>query len=153
MIYAKLGLAIALLCGAFWAGWSINGDRAAAAANALHAAQLQAAVTALDTQAAQRVAAEAKLAKVQGDYDAIKDIPDPVSVGLAHRLLVATPSACSGSVSGAPAVAGGAPAAAPVPIGPSAVERALNHYIEACGADAKQLAAVIELAPQNPSKP
>lgn len=148
MIYAKLGVAIALIAASFWAGWSINGDRATAAANALHAAQLQAAVTALDTQASQRVAAEAQLAKVQGDYDAIKDVPDPVSVGLAHRLLVVAPSACSGSVPGAPAVAGGTPPATPVTLGPSAVERALNHYIEACGGDAKQLAAVIQLAPK-----
>jgi hypothetical protein len=148
MIYAKIGAAVALLLGAFWAGWTVNGDRAAAAANALHAAQLQAAVTALDTQASQRVAAEAKLAKVQGDYDAIKDIPDPVSVGLAHRLLVATPSACSGPMPSAPAVAGGAADASRVAIGPSVVEQRLNDYIQACGRDAKKLVAAQALAPK-----
>jgi hypothetical protein len=136
LTYIKLGAAALLLALAAGAGYHFGGLASKTALEAQHAAQLQAAVTALDTQASQRVAAEAKLAKVQNDYDTIKDIPDPVSVGLAHRLLIAAPSACSGPMPGATAVAGGAPAAAAVAVGPSAVERRLNDYIEACGADA-----------------
>jgi hypothetical protein len=144
----KLGGILAMLAALFGTGYHFGGMASKTALEAQHAAQLQAAVTALDNQASQRVAAEAKLAKVQNDYDAIKDLPDPVSVGLAQRVLYAACPAGGGDVPKAGAVASGALAAAPEPGSDPGLGGRLQAVLDACTADAKQMSAMIELAPK-----
>jgi hypothetical protein len=143
--YLKLG-AIALLAAVlFGGGFYFGGLRSKTALEADHAAMAKAATDALLTQAAQAAADHDKQQKVIDTYDATKDIPDPASVGTAHRvLLIAAADSCP--VPEAGAVASGAPAAARVAIGPSEVERRLDDYVQACGRDVKKLIAAQALA-------
>jgi len=109
------------------------------------AAQLSAVAAAYQNQVLAREASEAKLQRVQNAYDAIKDLPDPATVGTAHRVLIAAAGGCD--VPETRAMADGAQTPAAQPVGPSGIERALGDYIAACSADAAQMIPMVELAP------
>lgn len=146
MIYAKYGAIVLVIVLLFGFGWYCGGLKGKAAVEAQGEAQLKAAVTALDSQATQRQAAEAKLEKVQNDYDAIKSTPDPISAGLAQRMyLIKTPGSCP--MPGAPTVAAGTETPAAVPASDAGIVGLTQAVFDACSADAKQLAAMIQLAP------
>lgn len=147
ILYAKIGGALVFVALLFGAGYHVRGLRDTAASEALHAAQMSAIATAYQNQVIAREASEAQLQKVQNAYDAIKDVPDPVSTGLAQRVLLAAGSACRSDVPKAGAVAGGAQAPAALPGGPASVGGRLQDLIDACRNDAEQMKAMIELAP------
>lgn len=153
LVYIKLGAAAVLLAIATGAGYHFGGlsgsVKAADAQTALerdHASMAQAATTALLAQAAQAAADHASQQKVIDAYDATKDIPDPASIGTAHRVLLVAAAGGGCAVPETGTVAGGAAGPAPIAIGPSEVERRLNDYIQACGGDAKRLTAAQALA-------
>lgn len=131
----KLGLVALALA---WV-YHLGGEAATVKGEKQRVALAQAAVTAINAQAAQ-------LKTVEDSYDAIKDVPDPVAVS-ATRLLL---HAC-GFVPEAAPVATGTDSASPQPRSPLGVAGGLSgpleRYIEACAADAKQLNAVTRLAP------
>jgi len=141
LLYAKLGGAALLLAAAFYLGGLASKSRY----EALRAAQLSAVAAAYQNQVLAREASEAKLQRVQNAYDAIKDLPDPATVGTAHRVLIAAAGGCD--VPETRAMAGGAQTPAAQPVGPSGIERALGDYIAACSADAAQMIPMVELAP------
>jgi hypothetical protein len=153
LAYIKIGAAALLLAIAAGAGYHFGGLASKTALEADHAAQLQAVVNRLDENAREATADHAHLQRVIDRYDATKDIPDPASVGTAHRVYLYAASACGGGLPEARALAGGVPGATPVTIGPSEVERRLDDYIRACGEDANLLRTVQALAPLNASKP
>lgn len=104
-----------------------------------HVAQLTALGHAFEAQST-------KLQAVENAYDALKDVPDPVSVGLATRLQVYECAA----VPAAGIVAGGTdhPATIPTSDAQSATILRLSQDIfDACSSDAKQLTALISLKP------
>lgn len=138
-IKAIAGAVLAVIL--FGAGWTVCKWRY----EALQAAQLKAVADAYQSQVLAREASEKKLQEVTDRYDAIKDIPDPATVGVAHRLLIAAAGGCT--VPEARTVAGGAQAPAAQSLGPSRVERSLGAYIKACSADAAQMIPMVELAP------
>ena len=144
-LYLKLGAIVAMVAALFAAGYHIGGLSSKTALEAQHTAQLQAVVNAMDENARQ---AAADHAHQQGVIDAYHATPiDPLVAGAAHRVYVYAASACGGSVPQAASVAGGAQASAPIALGPSEVERALDDYIHACSADAAQMTPMIALAP------
>lgn len=147
LTYIKLDAAAVLLAILFGAGYHFGGLASKTALEAAHTAQLQAVVKAMDDNARAAATEHATQQKVIDAYDRDKDIPDPASVGTAHRLLILAAAGGGCAVQQAGAVAGGAQGATPVPIGPSRVEQALDAYVRACSADAAQLTAVIQLAP------
>lgn len=146
-IYLKIGAAIALIAVAAGAGYHFGGLVSKTALEADHVAQLQAVVKAMDENARQAAADHTHLQGVIDRYDATKDIPDPASIGTAHRVLIVAAAGGGCAVPEAGALAGGAPAAARIAVGPSRVEQALDDYIQACGRDAKKLTAAQALAP------
>lgn len=147
LIYAKLGAAAVLLAIAAGAGYYFGGLASKTALAADHAAQLQAVVNRLDDNAREAAADHLHLQGVIDHYDATKDIPDPASVGTAHRLLIVAAAGGGCAVPEARALAGGAPNAATIAIGPSAIERALDDVFQTCGVDSKRLIAAQALAP------
>jgi hypothetical protein len=131
----------------------VGGLAPRAALEAQHAAQLQAVVDRLDENARQAAADHLHMQGVIDHYDATKNIPDPASVGTAHRLLIVAAAGGGCAVPEAGTVAGGAPDPARVTLGPSRVEQALDDYIQACGHDAKKLTAAQSLAPNPKASP
>lgn len=153
LIYVKLGAAAVLLAIAAGAGYHFGGLASKTALEAQHAAQLQAVVDRLDENARQAAADQLKQQKVIDAYDATKDIPDPASVGTAHRLLIVAAAGGGCAVPEAGALAGRDPDPARIAIGPSRVEQALDDYIQACGRDTKKLIAAQALAPNPKASP
>lgn len=147
LLYVKLGAAALVLAIAAGAGYHFGGLAAKTALEADHAAQLQAVVNQLDENARQAAADHLHLQGVIDHYDATKDIPDPASVGTAHRVLIVAAAGGGCAVPEAGTVAGGAQAPAAIAIGPSPIERALDDYIKACSADADQMIPMVALAP------
>jgi hypothetical protein len=143
--YLKLGGILALAAALFGGGFYFGGLRSKTAYEALQAAQAKAAATALQKEAAATAAQTAKLQEVQNAYDAIKDLPDPVTLNVSRLLVAKVADSCA--VPGPAAVAGGAPGASQVAVGPSSIADRLDDYIEACTDDARRLAAVQALAP------
>jgi hypothetical protein len=142
-LYVKLGAGAGLL----FLAYHLGGNASRAALEAQHAAQMSAVATAYQNQTLALQASEAQLEKVQNAYDAIKDVPDPVSTGLAQRVLVAAGGACRSDLPKAAAVAGGTQASPAVTGGDSGIVGRLQGLIDACTADSKQMNAMIELAP------
>lgn len=143
LIYIKIAAAAVLLAVLFGTGYHFGGMASRTALEADHAAMAQAATQALLSQRKAQDAESARINKAVSDYE--KPI-DPITVGLSHRVFIyANRADCP--VPGAATVATGTQTAAPVPIGPSSVERSLGDYITACAEDAAQLSAVIQLAP------
>lgn len=139
ILAAKLGAAMALLALAFYLG----GLGPKAALERDHAAMAEATTQAL---LAQQKAAETEHARQQRIIDAYDAAPiDFVAPTLARRLYIAAVGGCD--LPKARTVASGTEAPSPLPSGPSGVERALGELIEACSADARQLNAMIQLAP------
>lgn len=162
--YAKFGgifFACLLLSGG---GFYFGGLRSAAslsayktAVEAQHATQLTAVVKVLEDNARAAAADHAKQQKVIDHYDATKGIPDPASIGTAHRVfLVAAggPSDCplpeaGGVAGGGPGPAGGASEAGKAESRlVTIVEADLDEYIAACGNDDKRLVLTQGLAPK-----
>lgn len=134
-MYVKLVLAAALL----WEAYHLGGDAMSVKYEKAELAMAKATAAALDAR-------DAQILTVENQYDALKDIPDPATVGAATRLrLVTVESDCP--VPGAP-VAGGAHGTGAVSGGDAAIERATQGVFDACDADAKELNAVIRLAPK-----
>lgn len=164
--YLKLGAAALLLALAFGAGFhfgSLSADDKLnayrTAVEAQHAAQLQAVVdtmTAHDNQAAAQHAADQR---VIDRYDATQGIPDPASVGTAHRVLLLAASFdgtgdCPVQQTG-PLAGGSAPSAGGTretrqaqPGLIQVLEADLDDYIAACGRDDKRLILTQGLAPK-----
>jgi hypothetical protein len=166
LAYLKWGAAAALLAGTAGAGFHFGGLSADDKLNAYktteeaqHVAQLQAVVSTMENNARDAAADHAKLQKVIDAYDATKDIPDPASIGTAHRVLLLAASA--GAASDCPVqqtgpMAGGS-ASASGGAGETAkaqsrlvtlVEADLDDYIAACGRDDKRLVLAQGLAPK-----
>jgi hypothetical protein len=148
LTYIKLGAAAALLAIAAGSGYHFGGLSAKSSAEAAHAAQLQAVTDAYQKQVLATAASEAKLQKAENDYDAIKDLPDPVTTGLASRVLLHACPAGGGDVPQARTVASGAPGAAQEPSGDSGFGGRLQAVLDACTADSRQMSAMIDLAPK-----
>ena len=166
LAYIKIGAGLALLAIATGAGFhfgSLSADDKLnaykTASEAQHVAQLQAVVTTLDNNARQAAADHASQQKVIDAYDATKNVPDPASIGTAHRvLLIAASSAGTGNcpVQQTGPVAGGSPGssggAGETPKAQSRlvslVEADLDDYIAACGRDDKRLVLTQGLAPK-----
>lgn len=147
LIYIKIGAAALLLAIAAGAGYHFGGLSSKTALEADHVAQLQAVVNAMDENARAAAADHATQQKVIDRYDATKDIPDPASVGTAHRLLILAAAGGGCAVPETGPLAGRAPDASRSTVGPSEVERRLDDYIQACGRDDKKLTAAQALAP------
>lgn len=146
LVYIKVGAAALLLAIAAGGGFYFGGLRSTAALERDHADMAEATTKALLAQAAQAAVDHASQQKVIDAYDATKDIPDPASIGTAHRVLLLAAAGGGCAVPETGTVAGGAAGPAPIAIGPSEVERRLNDYIQACGGDAKRLTAAQALA-------
>jgi hypothetical protein len=141
LLYLKLGAIVLALVIIFGAGWTTCKWRY----EALQTAQLQAVAVAYQNQVLAREASEAKLQKVQDAYDAIKDIPNPLDTGLAHRVYIAAAGGCP--VPATASVAGGAQTSTPIPGGDPSIVGRLQNLIDACRDDAEQMSAMIQLAP------
>lgn len=134
MTYAKIVLIVALI----GVGWWLRG-----LVESKHQLVLaQAAAAALEVQSK-------KIRAVEDSYDALKDIPDPVVTGVTTRLRL-----IAAAIPEAPAVAGGTQSACPQPASLGRLKSAvdgvtgsLGRYVQACSDDARQLDAVIRLAP------
>ena len=137
---------LVLAVGCLWYAFRLGEDHVNAKDEKTHITQLKAVVTALDAQAAARVAAEKKIEDVQNAYDAVKDLP-PLTLGLAERVLYQPASACSNPVPSPSAVAGVAQAAGAVPASDPEAVRLLQAAFDAGSADALQLDTAIKLAP------
>ena len=148
MNYVNVAFYVLLVGGLFGGGYHFGGNSAKTAAEAQHAAQLSAVATAYQNQVLAAQASEAKLQQVENAYDDLKAVPDPVSTGLASRVLYRACPAGGGDVSKAPAVAGRAPAPTKEPRGDPSLERRLQAVLDACTDDARQMNAMIELAPK-----
>lgn len=104
-----------------------------------HVAQLTALGHAFEAQST-------KLQAVENAYDALKDVPDPVSVGLAYRMQVYE---CP-TVPIAGTVAGRVNPTGPIPTSDAqsaTVLKFTQDIFDACSADANQLNALIALKP------
>lgn len=145
LLYVKLGAAALVLAIVGGTCYRLGGNASRAALETDRAAQLSAVATAYENQVLARAAGEAKLQKVQDAYDAIKDLPNPLDTGLAHRVYIAAAGGCP--VPRTAAVASGTQTPAPIPRGDPGVVGRLQDLIDACRADAAQLSAMIELAP------
>lgn len=168
--YAKLGgilFACLLLSGS---GFYFGGLRSAAnlsayktAVETQHATQLQAVVKVLEDNAKAAAADHAQQQKVIDHYDAIKDLPDPASIGTAHRVLLlaagAGASDCpvqegGGVASGGARPAGGTSETRKAQSGlVQVLEADLDDYIAACGRDDNRLVLAQGLAPKPNPKP
>lgn len=158
--YIKIGGALAVVAGASGAGFhfgSLSADAKLAdyktSVEAQHAAQLQAVTDDLTAQIQTSDAKRAALQKVVDAYDQEKDKRDSDTADLAQRLQHAQAAAASAgrcSVPAAGSVASGTQAASPQPGSDQSAERLsglTQAVFDACSADAKQLNAVVQLAP------
>lgn len=142
LIYAKWGgIAAAFLA------WSVlcfhqGGMSSTARLEALQTAQSQLTAKAVLAERASAEAESVRLNKVISDYESTPI--DPVSVGVAHRVLIYahTPSCTVPEAGSNP---GGTVPASPKPDG---LEGPLQDYIDACSRDAKRLDALIEAWPR-----
>jgi hypothetical protein len=141
LLYLKLGAIVLALAIIFGAGWTTCKWRY----EALQTAQLQAVAVAYQNQVLAREASEAKLQRLQNAYDAIKDLPDPVTTGLAQRVYLAAARECD--LPSPAAVARGVQAPSAILSGDPSLIGRIQDVIDACTADAHQLNAMIELAP------
>lgn len=142
LLYLKLGAALALVALLFGAGYRMGGNGARAQYEALQAAQAELTAKAVLAERASEQAESVRLNKVISDYE---NTPiDPVSVGVAHRVLIYAnaPSCPVPSAGGNP---GGTVPASPKSAG---LEDALQGYIDACSRDATRLDALIEAWPR-----
>jgi hypothetical protein len=150
LTYIEMGAAVALLTVSAGAGYHFGGLASKTALEAQHVAQLQAVVDAMDENARQAAADHATQQRVIDAYDATKNIPDPASIGTAHRVLIVAAAGGGCPVPEAGTLAGRTADAARSAVGPSEVERRLDDYIQACGRDDKKLTAAQALAPHPP---
>lgn len=148
ILYAKLVGAAAALVFLFGLGYHFGGMASKTAEEAARAAQLSAVATAYQNQVLAAQASETQLQKVENAYDALKDTPDPVTTGLATRVLYRACPADRGDVPQAKPVAAGASALGAQPGGDPSLAGRLQAVLDACTADARQLDALIKLAPQ-----
>jgi inorganic triphosphatase YgiF len=148
LAYLKWGGIAGLALALFVAGYHLGGNSAKTAAEALHAAQLSAVATVYQNQVLATQASEAQLQKVENAYDAVKDAPDPVTAGLATRVLLRACPASGGDVPQAAALAGRAAASTAESGGDPGLGGKLQAVLDACTADARQMSAMIELAPR-----
>jgi hypothetical protein len=139
--------AIGVIVAAFGAGWYCGGLRAKSQLEALQSSQFQALAHAYVAQQNAAAALQSHMQGVIDAYDADKDLPDPASVGLATRVLYRSGPGCD-DVPKAAALAGGTPAPGPQPGGDQRAGELLQAVFDAAEADAKQLDAVIQLAPK-----
>ncbi len=143
--YLKLGAILALAALLFGAGYRFGGMAPKTELEALRAAQAEATAKAVLAERASAAVTLAHQNAVIARYENAP--PDPIVATAAHRVYVYAAAASGCSVSGAHPVAGGAPEAPRVTLGPSRVEQALGDYIAKCDADARRLAAAQALAP------
>lgn len=152
LMYAKLGLAAAVLAGVAGAAFHFGGLSKAkdlavykTDVEAQHAAQLQTVVDTLEDQLKQAAVTHAADQKVVDAYDAIKDLPPP-HAGLVERMRLVESASCtaiSGEVPGAGATAGGTHAGAGVSAGDREARRLLQGTFNAGDADAARWQALI----------
>jgi hypothetical protein len=137
--YVKWAAIVGLLAFIYHAGG--NGPRAALERD--HAAMAEAATKALLAQRSAQEAEATRINKAVNDYESTP--LDPIAPTIARRVYIAAAGGCP--VPRAPVLAGGTQAPTPLPLGPSGVERALGDFITACSEDARQMNAMLELAP------
>ena len=157
LTYIKLGAAALLLAIAAGAGFHFGSLSADDKLNAYktavegqHAAQLQAVVNAMTEHDQQAAAQHAADQRVIDAYDAAKAVPDPVAIGLAHRVYLVAASASGAECSQLPAaraVAARTQAPSAIPGGDPSIIGRIQDVIDACTADADQLNAMVKLAP------
>jgi len=139
IVWAKVGgilLAVALC---FAGGWYCGSLRSKTAYEALQAAQAENTAKAV---LAERASTAAELARTSAILKGYQDAPiDSVALSVGSRVFKYA-NAASCSLPQAAADPGRAPSAAPLPVGPSEVERALADLAVACSEDARELAAL-----------
>jgi len=143
---------VALVALGYWI-FRAGEDHANVAAKAAQAAQLTQVVKTYEQQLSASQEANAAQQKVVDAYDAIKDAPDPVSIGLATRVLERACPSGGGDLPQASTVAGGTqtpPASGGRDSGSqsSGLGSKIQAVIDACIADDRQLETVIKIAPQ-----
>lgn len=143
--WIKVGGILAAVIAVFFAGYHFGGMASKTALEGFQAAQAENTATAV---LAERASTTAQLAHMNAIVKGYQDAPpDPIVATAAHRVFVYATGAAGCAVPRAAPLAGGAPAAAAVALGPSRVEQALGTYIAACAGDASRLAAVQALSP------
>jgi hypothetical protein len=153
LAYIKIGAALLVAAVLFGTGWHFGGAATRDASDKDHAAQMTKVVAALEQR---QVEADTELKRRQGiidAYDRHKDDPSPVVANMGERMRVVTVIAACPAVPGAVTVAGGTAGSAAEPGGNETTERLsrLNQSVyDACGADAKQMRAMIDLATGHP---
>src|SRR5258708_38758805 len=95
LAYLKWGGIAAALLSYSWLWFHLGGLSSKTALEAQHVAQLQAVVATMENNARDAAAAHAKQQRAIDAYDAPNDVPDPASVGSAHRVLLLAASAGS----------------------------------------------------------
>lgn len=135
-LYVKLGAAAALLAVIFGLGWHLGGLSGQAALARLQHDQAQITATAVLNERASTQAEVNRLNKVVATYENAP--PDPISVGIAHRVYLYANTSCP-AVPKAPADPGGTIITRTEPRG---FEDALQGYVDACARDALRLNAI-----------
>lgn len=158
LAYAKWGGIAAALLAWSWLCFHQGGLGPTAALERDHADMAEATTKALLAQAAQAAADHASQQRVIDAYDATKDIPDPASIGTAHRVLLLAGAACGDSdpvPETGPVASGGAHSSGGAGETPKAqsrlvqvLEADLDDYIGACGRDDDRLVLTQGLAPK-----
>jgi hypothetical protein len=138
-LYIELGVAALCLVLAAGTGFRFGGLASKTALEGLRADQAQLTATAVLAERASEKAESDRLTKVISDYE--KTPIDPIAIGVARRVFIyANAPGCPVSKAGPDP--DGTVSAAPVAIGPSSIEQRLDDYVQACDADAKELAAI-----------
>jgi hypothetical protein len=142
ILYAKIGVILAVMIAIVAGSYHVGAMAATARLEALQAAQSELTAKAVLAERASAQAESVRLNKVISDYESTPI--DPVSVGVAHRVLIYahTPSCAVPEAGSNP---GGTVSTGPKPGG---LEGPLQDYIDACSRDAKRLDALIEAWPR-----
>lgn len=142
LAYAKYGAIAAAVLALFFGGYHVRGMACAARYEALQASQSELTAKAVLAERASAQVESDRLHKVLSDYESTPI--DPVSVGVAHRVLIYA-HAPSCPVPEAGPNPGGTVSPSPKP---GSLEGPLQDYIDACSRDAKRLDALIEAWPR-----
>lgn len=131
----------------FGGGWYFGSQHGQAQLAQLQAAQSAATTKALQAQAASTAVQVAQLQGAVARYEALLQTPDPITLNLGQRLFKYAAASCP-AVSQTPVPAGGTVNSAALPDSLTELVRLSQVAIDACSADAKQLAAIQQAWPK-----
>ncbi len=140
---AKL-VGVAAIC--FWA-YHLGGLSGKAQVAALQASQSAAVSKALQAQAATTAKQVADLQGAVAQYEQQLQTPNPIDIGLAHRVYLFASASCP-TVPKATTAAPGTSQPSAQPTGTEELERLAQAAIDACAADAEQLSAIQQAWPR-----